>query len=375
MNVSDSRQHLNQRSRTKTRPASHEPATTNDQLTALKQKPCALDLIGDAKQAFQGRVKSWFQALKPQNEYHAWLVEEVAAISLLIDRSRRIESKLIGRTILRAEVSWDEDRRLDAEVIAESIHKRPSETIAQLKRTPQGCDWLLRRWSLLAKVAKTGTPWNESQRTLAFDLLGTPHLFRECMTPGVEIDCYGHIVFDGLDQLEVTRRQIKRLEADRQAVRPIDQVEQTLAQSDEGPDNDRALRQARRHENALFRRLAWCLNQLKTISPHRSIPPGLKPLSNNPTPKVEPPQPTENPKPTQTQTQPPTQTQPATQSETGNQPEPSTNQPATRIFASNPFLNRFPTAEAIASNRKQRRRDLAEARRDAKRDQQNQIRP
>ena len=89
---------------------------------------------------------------------------------------------------LRASVTWDDDRRLDAIKLASGLGKRPESVVAGLRESYHGCEWLANRWALLAHAADSQDgSWTAEQASLAFDLLGTPVEFREGHAPGTTI--------------------------------------------------------------------------------------------------------------------------------------------------------------------------------------------
>jgi hypothetical protein len=145
-----------------------------------------------------GRAKDYFDTLRPQNHFHCWLVSEISLVTWRIDRSERIERRVRDKIAIKAEFCWDDDKRLEAELLGEQLANRPAVVIEQLRKTPQGCEWLMARWAMLAYVAdKPEGKWTPSQVQLALDLLATPEDFRERHNPGISIDFRGKIIDPG----------------------------------------------------------------------------------------------------------------------------------------------------------------------------------
>ena len=91
--------------------------------------------------AFESRAASFRQTLKPATDYHAWLVDEIAATTLRLDRARRMERQLRDGASFRALTCWDDDRRRDAERLGATLgRRRPAAVVAELRATPQGID-------------------------------------------------------------------------------------------------------------------------------------------------------------------------------------------------------------------------------------------
>src|SRR6185312_10137115 len=161
---------------------------------ALKHGLCSSVVVPEDLELVRGRSDEWFEALRPQNTFHVWLVSEISLVSLRIDRSERMERRLRDKIALRAEVTWEDDRRLEVEILGGMLARKPAETVETLRRTPQGCEWLMSRWAMLAHAADVDRSWDEEQMSLAFDLLATPQTFRRGKKPGVSLDLDGNVI-------------------------------------------------------------------------------------------------------------------------------------------------------------------------------------
>ncbi len=243
---------------------------------ALKHGLCASAVVPEDLEAIQARANEWYYALKPQNRFQGWMVDEIAVTSLRVDRSERMERRFRDRVSLRAEISWDDDRRLEAERTGGQLARRPGETVEQLRATSQGCDWLMARWAMLAHAADAPAGWTPDQARLAFDLLATPAEFR-AGRPGAPIDPDGRAVDADEGPADFARREIAALRDRRDRVADLDEVDQALAAADLTLDADPDLRRLRRYEATLHRRLRWCLAQLRWQSPHFKPHPDVQP--------------------------------------------------------------------------------------------------
>lgn len=105
----------------------------------------------------------------------AWLARHEASQFERLDRCLAEEAALRDYQALRAKLRWEEDQRLEAEVLGDQLAKRPAAVRAGLSRFRQGVLWLLERWGWLGGHGS----WNDAQIERAFDLLGTPKLLRE----------------------------------------------------------------------------------------------------------------------------------------------------------------------------------------------------
>jgi hypothetical protein len=258
---------------------------------ALKHGLCSSVVVEEDGALVEERTHQLFWALKPQNQYHNWLVDKAAILSIRIDRSERIERRVRDKFALKAELTWDQDRQLEVEILGGMLASRPAETVAALKKTPQGCEWLMTRWAMLARISDLKEPWTEEQTNLAFDMLATPGAFRKDRKPGEELDFEGKLIETATEPAAIARREIDRLKAIREVVADIDEVEQALAESDLNNDADPELRRLRRYESTLYRRFRWCVSQINEPSPHLSPRADLTPNH------VAPPHPEEKPEP------------------------------------------------------------------------------
>ena len=259
---------------------------------ALKHGLCSTVVVAEDAELVKRRTLDYFFALKPQNELQGWLVDQVAILSIRIDRCERIERRVRDKVSLRAELTWDDDRRHEAQILGSMIAKNPDTTVEALRRTPHGCEWLMGRWAMLAYVADANEGcWTEEQTELAFDLLATPRAFRAGMKPGASINFDGRLDAPEVDLAAVARREIAALKEQRDVVGDLDEVERVLVESDLNNDSDPELRRLRRYESTMHRRMRWALAELNRKSPNQRTLPGLRPQWADdpiPTPKPEP---------------------------------------------------------------------------------------
>jgi hypothetical protein len=249
---------------------------------SLKHGLCSTVCVPEDPQAIQDRIAAFFGPLKPQNQFHVWLVDHVAVYSLRIDRCERMDRRARDKVALRAELTWDDDRKLDAEILGGQLARRPAEVAEKLKRTPHGCDWLIIRWALLAHAAEANNgDWSVDQINLAFDLQGVPLGFREGRKPGSAIDSEGREIAPTDDRASLARRQIAELQERKAIVAGLDEVERALAAVDLNLDSDPEIRRIRRYESTLHSRFRWFIGQIQHQSPHQYAFPGLVPDWSN----------------------------------------------------------------------------------------------
>jgi hypothetical protein len=202
------------------------------------------------------RTLQWYDSIRPQHYFHCWMVDQICLNSIRIDRNARIERRLRDRVVLHAERFWDDDRKFQAIQLGERLAKTPPIVVNQLRRTPQGCDWMVDRWSRLARIADIHGVWDDPQRSLAFDLLGLRLDERDSET----------IPLEGLADL--ARSQVADLLKRKEEVAGLDVLERAMTEADYADAPTDEIRRLRRHDAELHRRLKWFLAQINAKSPY-----------------------------------------------------------------------------------------------------------
>ncbi len=192
--------------------------------------------------------------------WQAWVNGQVDRAMAQIERAQRIEARLRDQAAWRALSVWEDDRDLDAEELGAKLGRDPSRMVARLRQSPQGCDWLIKRWGWLVKAAESGPEgWTEEQTSLALDLLGIPEVGRSSSS------------FNPTP-LALARARIAELEEQRTSVEEADQVARALAETDDNDVPTPELARLRRYEQALVRRLQWLLAELRAEAPEQPAP-------------------------------------------------------------------------------------------------------
>jgi hypothetical protein len=257
---------------------------------ALTHGLCSVTIVPESPELIQQRSDEIFDAFKPYTEYQAWQVGQAAIITVRIDRIERMERRIRDKICLRAELTWDDDRRFEAEVLGGMLSKKPAQTIENLRRGPHGCEWLMGRWALLAHAAdnqKDG--WTPEQNDLAFDLMGTPVLFR-VGKPGTAVDFHGRVLETAESSADVARRMVDELMEQREVARKLDDVNRALTEADLNLDGDAELRRLRRYESTMHNRLRWTIKQLTFQGPEGKPDEALRPVvyTIDPAPELGP---------------------------------------------------------------------------------------
>ncbi len=226
-----------------------------------------------------------------------WLADQAARTMSQIDRARRVEGRLRLEASWRATATWDDDRRLDAENLAVALPREPSRTVARLRQTPAGCDWLIERWEALARAAEADTAgvWTPDETRLAFDLLGAPE-------PGRTEQVFHS---DPTGRAGFARAMVLDLQEHRADVAELDEIARIGVEGDQADTPTPELARVRRYDQALHRRLQWLMAEFRTreaaLQPESPpvpavIPPAIERDRNKPNAPI----PTSEANPTQT---------------------------------------------------------------------------
>ncbi len=232
--------------------------------------------VPEDARAVNGRTLDWYDALTPQNDYHCWMVDQVAVASVRIDHINRVERRARDRVVLRARLFWDDDRRLEAEVLGESLAKSPAQVVNQLRRTPQGCDWMIDRWATLARIADLGNGWDQAQTSRAWDLLGTRAEDR-IGEIGEVIDQQGQVVSSSIGVADLARREIDALQGRKEEVAGLDVLDRAMAEADYMAIPTPEIHQLHRQGGEQHRRMKWFIGQLRA----KPIYPATKSQAHN----------------------------------------------------------------------------------------------
>jgi hypothetical protein len=247
---------------------------------AVKHGLCATVVGIEDPEAVAERV----EALSETFHFEAWLLKQVATVGLRVEHAQEMQEAARDRLALHASINWEDGRRLEATILGGQIGHRPAQVLEQLLQTPQGCEWLISRWAMLAYAADRGD-WTPEQNALALDLQGTPLEFRQGVEPGTEIETGGRMKGSRLEPAALARSQVEELQRRVEVVVKLDVVDRQNAEA--GLTDDAELRRLRRYEMALQRQFRWAFELLQEASAQPPAAPS-KPQAQ----PLEPPAPT-----------------------------------------------------------------------------------
>jgi hypothetical protein len=216
-------------------------------------------LPDDEAEAIAERRAEWHSSLRPWNALEEWIGDQVVVASVQIERCQHQERTLRAELARRAEESWDDDRRLAAEVLGAGLAKDPATVAIKLRQTPQGCAWLIARWGVLDYALKAAGRWDPAQVEKARDLLGIATDLR--CAPTVLNPTNGEA--PRVWVAAVVAAEIAKLKESKEAVAGADARERAAAALGLGAEMPRPLSLLRRYQAACHRRMQWALKQLR----------------------------------------------------------------------------------------------------------------
>jgi hypothetical protein len=155
--------------------------TTPEGKDASRRNSCKHGLAGSGgvvapadRAKVEARAASLRDEFQPKTEFERTLVEQMAVDSIRLDRCRDAYLDLCADQANRAALCWDEDRRAEAEEIAARLSWDPARTRSRLEQNRHGCEVLIERWEGLGRILREVGFWDDSQRSMALNLLGVP---------------------------------------------------------------------------------------------------------------------------------------------------------------------------------------------------------
>jgi hypothetical protein len=236
----------------------------------------------------EARAKALGEEFQPKSEFERTLVEQMAVDSVRIDRCQDAYLALCEDQANRATLCWDEDQRAEAEEIAARLACDPARTRRRLERNRHGCELLIERWEGLGRIIRESGIWDDSQRTLALNLLGVPLELRSGTTavdPPESDPLKARAFRLGIVEGELERLRSRKLKA----FDLLDEDDRELAMAGIGAELSKPLKLIARYESAAWRRHQAALRILndrpkppepaaiKPTAPARPTPPASRP--------------------------------------------------------------------------------------------------
>src|SRR5439155_24568991 len=115
-------------------------------------------------------MDAWVADLRADGAVQTWLVARAAAASIRADRCLAVEAAALARLVRKAVADWSRTRRARVRKRANDLDADPAGTVARLRESAYGCDWLLAKWGWLDHLLRDGDRWDDDDRALALRL-------------------------------------------------------------------------------------------------------------------------------------------------------------------------------------------------------------
>jgi hypothetical protein len=245
------------------------PRTTSGK-NASRENSCRHGLAGSGvvvcpadRAKVEARAASLREEFRPETEVERILVEQMAVDSVRMDRCH--ESSLVLRQdqANRAALCWDEDKRAEAEEIASRLGRDPARCRSKLEQGRHGCELLIERWEGLGRILQEVEFWDDSQRSMALDLLGVPLELRAGTTAVDLLDGETAEVNKAF-RLGVVEGELERLRSRKaKAFDLLDAHDRESAEAGIAAELSKPLRLLERYESACWRRLQVAARHFK----------------------------------------------------------------------------------------------------------------
>jgi hypothetical protein len=124
-------------------------------------------------QAILERTRMLEDQFMPVGGYEHSLIHDMAVARVKLDIAADLLVANADRVVSRARDFWDFDRRERALKLLRRLPKNPAYLAHKLGGTKQGALLMIERWEGLVQAALAAGDWDEAQRQVALDLLGT----------------------------------------------------------------------------------------------------------------------------------------------------------------------------------------------------------
>jgi len=223
---------------------------------------------------------------QPRTDYERSLVAEIGMASAKIERAGVLIGHDLGRTMYRAGTCWDSDRREAIDNLGARLSRDPKRVAGALRRTKQGCTWLLECWAELAEVLESNGGFDDVQRQWALDLLGVSPQARngsKRLPPSS----------DGAALSRLVDWERERLEGDiAEWLEATDARRRESARSGMSMEEDAETRRLHRHLATAKRERNWAMAELRAsragLNSGASPAPAATPTARTPAPPGPP---------------------------------------------------------------------------------------
>jgi hypothetical protein len=142
-----------------------------------------LPLPTEDPEVIQARADAWNTYYQPQSPVAQHLVTQCVQATLLADRVHRAHSATLSRQVRNAVDDFDRACDDQVESLKRLLKTDPAEAVRLLKRSSDGCTYLLGRWGALGAALTERGRWTGPERDEAIRLIGhdpDPETLKTC---------------------------------------------------------------------------------------------------------------------------------------------------------------------------------------------------
>jgi hypothetical protein len=199
------------------------------------------------QKAIECKTAELTEIFEPVNDYERSQVAGMARAAAQKEHASNLMVIDNMRSMERATICWDSDRREYIENLGAKLRRDPSRVAYALDRTKQGVEYKLRNWERLGWTLQANKVWSEEQKSTALDLLGIELKYR-ADNPVLPADA------DVAWQTRVVDREVKRLNALlEERLLKLDAAAQACAKVGLSDDEDKTSRDLRKYEARAWR--------------------------------------------------------------------------------------------------------------------------
>ncbi len=226
---------------------------------------------------FAERRAKWAAEHELAKDSGEWALDRAVAASFQIERCERAIEDLVAITREHARLVWDQDKAIEAAIIAARLAKNPVLASRQLEATFAGVILLIEAWLGLAAALRVGVDWSESEASRALDMLGVAPDLRNgftLITPPEGVDPVAHhvgVALDEVDRLEKLRDE---------ALIPLDALERSQAMSGDVTLLSKPAKLLLRYERDAWRRYREAMTEITKAQDPSSAEVAPRPTSS-----------------------------------------------------------------------------------------------
>jgi hypothetical protein len=120
----------------------------------------------------EAREQQWNDYYRPDSPAAEHLVKQCVRATVMADHCQTYHDAVVAQQVREATERWDCTRQDEVDALAAKLSTDPASASAALRRTAQGCDYLVARWDELRIALLASGYWTSAQAVEAVHLQG-----------------------------------------------------------------------------------------------------------------------------------------------------------------------------------------------------------